>query len=64
MQWENPENIISSKDFALPPPQHYEITRLTNFKDIDDLLEFAMKYCEEGVQLYVPVWNWMTWTDI
>ncbi|XP_020287428.1 nucleoside diphosphate-linked moiety X motif 19-like [Pseudomyrmex gracilis] len=54
LKWENPENIMSSKDFALPPPQHYEITRLTNFKDIDGLLEFAMK-CEKGVQLYLPV---------
>lgn len=56
LKWETPKNLLSpSMDIALPPPQMYEITRLSEFKSIDSLLDYAMNCSKEGTQLYLPV---------
>lgn len=52
-----PENFLSSLDInvKLPPPQSYEIATLNKIKNIETLLDLAMKRNKEGVQLYLGV---------
>ncbi|KAM0726153.1 Acyl-coenzyme A diphosphatase NUDT19 [Formica fusca] len=55
LKWEMPEDLFSL-NITLPPTQQYEIARLSKFKSIDKLLDFAMeRNTEEVLQLYLPV---------
>lgn len=38
----------------LPPPQFYELSRLTNFKDVDALQKFAADRSMCGSEEYLP----------
>ncbi|XP_014489510.1 PREDICTED: nucleoside diphosphate-linked moiety X motif 19, mitochondrial [Dinoponera quadriceps] len=53
--WETPENIWSTTDIILPPPQQYEITKFATFRDIDHILDYAVQRGKVGVQCYLPV---------
>ncbi|KAL6423889.1 hypothetical protein ACFW04_010371 [Cataglyphis niger] len=56
LKWEMPEDLFS-KDIILPPTQQYEIARLSKFKNIEKLLDFAMECKTEEMlrHLYLPV---------
>ncbi|KAL6261597.1 hypothetical protein P5V15_006684 [Pogonomyrmex californicus] len=54
LKWDTPENF-SSMGITFPPPQQYEIAKLIKLKNIDDLLDIAVKRNKEGAQLYLPV---------
>ncbi|EFN89997.1 nucleoside diphosphate-linked moiety X motif 19 isoform X2 [Harpegnathos saltator] len=55
LNWGTPENIWSSKDIVLPPPQQYEVAKLAKFQNIDHVLDCAVQRGKVGVQLYLPV---------
>lgn len=38
----------------MPPPQFYELSRLTNFKDVDVLQKFAADRSTCGSEEYLP----------
>jgi len=42
-------------NISLPPPQFYEISRLRNFADIDNLLKFASDRASYGIERYFPL---------
>lgn len=47
--------MMNSNLTALLPPQRYEITRISNYKNMDDLLEYAIKQSRDGIQRFVGV---------
>lgn len=55
MIWDIPKNFCSNGDILMGPPQHYEISRITKFECIENLLNFAEQRSKLGVQLYLPV---------
>ncbi|KYN04265.1 Nucleoside diphosphate-linked moiety X motif 19, mitochondrial, partial [Cyphomyrmex costatus] len=55
LQWDTPEKL-SSTDITFPPPQLFEIAKLTKVKSIDNLLDIAMERNKKGVQLCLSVW--------
>ncbi|XP_032683380.1 nucleoside diphosphate-linked moiety X motif 19 isoform X2 [Odontomachus brunneus] len=56
LKWDTPENIWSATDIILPPPQQCEIHKFkTKFKDIDNLMDYAVQRDKAGVQLHFPV---------
>ncbi|KAJ8303598.1 hypothetical protein KUTeg_019994 [Tegillarca granosa] len=56
-QWSTPDTLIREyfKSGGLAPPQVYEVCRLLNFKDAEDLNNFAWKRAEQRVVRYFPV---------
>lgn len=53
-------------NIILPPTQQYEIVRFSKFKNIEKLLDFAMKCKTEEVlrDLYLPVHKLNSFIDI
>jgi len=57
LQWATPMEYVTknkTEEVLLPPPQFYEISRLKNFIDIDDLLRFAADRAHCGSERYFP----------
>ncbi|GJQ88616.1 hypothetical protein Trydic_g18390, partial [Trypoxylus dichotomus] len=57
LEWAFPTAYLvknMNEEILLEPPQIYEISRLRNFLDIDDLLKFATERAKEGVERYFP----------
>lgn len=56
-QWSTPDTLIREyfKSGGLAQPQVYEVCRLLNFKDAEDLNNFAWKRAEQRVVRYFPV---------
>lgn len=55
LKWETLENLCSM-DITIPPPQQYEVARFTKYKNLDELLDFAVeRNTEEALPLYLPV---------
>lgn len=55
MEWDTPLNFSVNTDIQMPPPQHYEISRIAKFECLDNLLNFAVERSQLGVQLYFPI---------
>lgn len=55
IQWDTPNNICAATDMMMPPPQHYEISRIVKFECLENLLDFAIERSKLGVELYLPV---------
>ncbi|XP_012274102.1 nucleoside diphosphate-linked moiety X motif 19 [Orussus abietinus] len=55
LQWDYPNNFLSNADIFLPSPQLYEITRMSKFKQINDLFKCAILRNSIGTQLWLPV---------
>lgn len=59
LQWETPKNLL--KMFAqnkiwLPPPQCYELLRLCQINDIDNVVNFAKSRNNMGITLQYPIY--------
>ncbi|XP_012522200.1 nucleoside diphosphate-linked moiety X motif 19-like [Monomorium pharaonis] len=54
LKWDTPEKL-STMGITFPPPQQYEIARMTKVKSIDELLDIAVERNKEGSQLYLPI---------
>ncbi|GJQ88014.1 hypothetical protein Trydic_g12938 [Trypoxylus dichotomus] len=58
LEWASPTDYLirnMNKEITLAPPQVYELSRLRNFKKIDDLLRFANERANEGIERYFPM---------
>ncbi|XP_076285386.1 acyl-coenzyme A diphosphatase NUDT19 [Lasioglossum baleicum] len=56
LKWDLPANFIfSTEGITLPPPQQYEIARISKFESIDNLLDFAIDRTKRGVLQIMPV---------
>lgn len=56
--WQTPEELIKSsfaKEFWLPPPQQYELSRLCNLPKIEDVANFSHERNSKGITLMFPV---------
>lgn len=57
-QWKTPADYLKAyfnKEIWLPPPQIYELSRLLNFNDLEQVKEFAQKRSAEGSIVTLPV---------
>jgi hypothetical protein len=48
------KDYYSKSDILLAPPQVYELSRLKNFKDFDELKKFAFERQELGLEQWMP----------
>jgi len=48
------KDYYSKSDILLAPPQVYELSRLKNFKDFDELKKFAFERQELGLEQWLP----------
>lgn len=58
LKWSAPEELLDScskQKVLLPPPQFYELSRLTNFYCIEQLADFAVQKNSTGSELWMPV---------
>ncbi|XP_055683222.1 acyl-coenzyme A diphosphatase NUDT19-like [Lutzomyia longipalpis] len=56
-RWESPASILSkarSGDYFLPPPQHYEISKIQHKTEIEDLAIFMHNRQKHGLTLMFP----------
>ncbi|XP_059615363.1 acyl-coenzyme A diphosphatase NUDT19-like [Phlebotomus argentipes] len=56
-RWETPESILDrsrNREYFLPPPQHYELSKISHKKDIDDLAAFMRDRQKHGLTLIFP----------
>lgn len=57
-QWSSPAEILQSfqeKDLWIPPPQHYELSRICHFPLLNDLHNFCSQRATEGCEQWLPV---------
>ncbi|XP_022915438.1 acyl-coenzyme A diphosphatase NUDT19-like [Onthophagus taurus] len=57
LEWGTPADYLTrnrNEEILLPPPQFYEMCRLKNFLDIDNLLKFSGERAVHGVERYFP----------
>jgi hypothetical protein len=48
------KDYYSKSDILLAPPQGYELSRLKNIKDFDELKKFAFERQELGLEQWMP----------
>ncbi|XP_055389833.1 acyl-coenzyme A diphosphatase NUDT19-like isoform X2 [Condylostylus longicornis] len=56
--WDTPERYFDmhkSEKLWIPPPQFYELKKLSNFHSIDDIINLVKKRSNEGLTLFLPV---------
>lgn len=56
--WRTPEELIKShlaEEFWLPPPQQYELARLCNLTNIQDVAQFSHDRNSKGITLTFPI---------
>lgn len=57
-QWRSPVEYLemgNREEIFIPPPQVYEFSRLMNFTNLTDLVEFAKQRQTLGLTLHMPV---------
>ena len=58
VQWTDPASLLQKfyeREFWLAPPQVYELSRLLNFRDQQDLAQFSAIRHQEGLTTWLPV---------
>jgi len=56
--WDTPRNYFEmhkNEKLWLPPPQFYELNKISNFMSIEDLADFAKTRSTKGLTLFLPV---------
>uniref|UniRef100_A0A6B2EH88 Putative nucleoside diphosphate-linked moiety x motif 19 n=1 Tax=Phlebotomus kandelakii TaxID=1109342 RepID=A0A6B2EH88_9DIPT len=56
-RWETPESILNrsrTREYFLPPPQHYELSKISRKGDIEDLAAFMAARQKLGLTLIFP----------
>ncbi|XP_038207640.1 nucleoside diphosphate-linked moiety X motif 19 isoform X2 [Zerene cesonia] len=58
VEWARPIDILdrnSKGEVQLPPPQGYELNRISHFSDVDKLINFARNITNQGNELIFPI---------
>ncbi|XP_058793657.1 acyl-coenzyme A diphosphatase NUDT19-like isoform X2 [Phymastichus coffea] len=53
--WATPDSIMASHLTSLLPPQRYEITRISKYKKLDNLFNYAVEQSRNGIERFVGV---------
>ena len=57
LKWATPKELLdmaTNRTIELPPPQYYELTRLSNWPDITVIADFAKERNKKGLTLFRP----------
>ncbi|XP_075150245.1 acyl-coenzyme A diphosphatase NUDT19-like [Haematobia irritans] len=58
--WKTPAEYLQlhfKKEIWLPPPQFYELSRLLNFNELEEVKKFAQQRATEGIEVTLPIEN-------